>query len=77
MIEWRRVPWPLWVYFAVVLSWIFTLVINAFGLIPYLISGSLDWEGVAFGLINLLLLLLPVTRRYFSDGSVEAGLLGP
>jgi hypothetical protein len=114
MIEWRQVPWPLWLYSAVVLLgavlieggahgpiaakalypavvltwlyfllkgvrwvWIFTVGINALGLIPYLISGSLDWQGIAFGMVNLLLLLLPVTRRYFSDGSVEAGMLGP
>jgi hypothetical protein len=116
MIEWRQVPWPLWVYSAVVLLgvvlievgahgpiaakalypvvvftwlffllkgvrwvWIFTVGINALGLVPYLISGSLDWQGIAIAIAigNLLLLLLPVTRRYFSDGSVEAGLLGP
>src|ERR1700712_4100193 len=110
MIEWRRVPWPLWVFSAVVLLsvilievkahgpiaakalypiimfawlyfllkgtrwvWIVTVGIYALGLIVYLISGSLNWQSVAWSLIGLLLLLLPVTRRYFSSLAVAPG----
>lgn len=102
--EWKRVPWPLWVYSAVVvaeatwlevglhgpvlprvifpfvmLAWLFFLLkgvrwvwIVAVGLsilafVPDVISGSLGWQGVALGLVSPVLLLLPVTRRYFVD----------
>lgn len=104
MIEWRRVPWPLWGYSAVILLgvilvevnahtpiparalfavamlawlyfllkgvrwvWIVTVGLYVLGLIPDLISGSLKWQGVALSVIGLTLLLLPVTRRYFSS----------
>jgi hypothetical protein len=110
MIEWRRVPWPLWVHSAVTLTgtilveitahgpipakalfvavmlawlyllfrgvrwvWIVTIGIYVLGLVPELISGSLQWRGVTVSLIGLILLLLPVTRRYFSShGAVAA-----
>ena len=104
MIEWRRVPWPLWVFslvaltgamltefeahaptpakallIAVMLAWLYvlfrgvrwvwigTIGIYVLGVIPDLVSGSLKWWGVAVSLIGLALLLLPVTRRYFSS----------
>lgn len=110
MIEWKQVPWPLWVYSAATLLgavlievqalgpvsakmlypfvmfawlyfllkgvrwvWIFTVGIYILGLVPYLISGSLKWQGAALSLIGLLLLLLPVTRRYFSSDTAAAG----
>lgn len=100
--EWKRVPWPLWVYSAlvvaeatwlevglhgpvlprvifpfVIFAWLFFLLkgvrwiwIVAVGLsilafVPDVISGSLGWQGVALGLVSPVLLLLPVTRRYF------------
>jgi hypothetical protein len=103
MIEWRRVPWPLWVYAAVALLtaarveiwvhgpilvkvlyivvafawlyfifrgirriWIATLAVFALGLAFELVSGSLQWWGAMITLIELMLLLLPVTQRYFS-----------
>jgi hypothetical protein len=109
MIEWRRVPLPLWIYSVVMLLgailievkahgpslakalypvvvlawlyfllkgvrwvWVVTVGIYALGLIPYLISGSLNWQGIALTLLGLLLLLLPVTRRYFSRNTVAA-----
>jgi hypothetical protein len=109
MIEWRRVPWPLWAYSVATLLgvtlievqahgpvavkvlypvlilawlycllvgvrwvWIVTLVINVLGLIPYVISGSLSWQGVILSLVSPLLLLLPVTRRYFSSDTAVA-----
>lgn len=104
MIEWRRVPWPLWVYSMVTLTgailteveahapipakalliavmiawlyilfrrvrwvWIGTVGIYVLGLVPNLVSGSLKWWGLTVSLISLVLLLLPVTRRYFSS----------
>jgi hypothetical protein len=110
MIDWRRVPWPLWVYSAVVLFevislevktpgpipalalyvvimfgwlyfllngrrwvWIVTLGIYALGLVFYLISSSPEWQAVGLTLIGLLLLLLPVTRRFFLSRTVAPG----
>lgn len=110
MIDWKRVPWPLWVYsvamllaasllevnvhgpvsarvlFAVIMLmwlyfllrgvrwvWIVTIGIYALGVVPDLISGSLTWQGVVLSLIGLMLLLLPVTRRYFSSPTVAVG----
>ena len=64
-----------WLYFllkGVRWVWIVTVGIYVLGLIPDLISGSLRWRGIALGLIGLLLLLLPVTRRYFSSNTVSA-----
>jgi hypothetical protein len=102
MIEWKRIPWSLWLYAAVMLvgavlvevsangpvpakgllaavmvtwlyfllrgvrwAWIVTVGIYVLGLIPELISGSLEWQGVILSLIGLTLLFLPATRRYF------------
>jgi len=52
--------------------WIATVGIDVLGLVPYLISGSLEWRGVALSVISPLLLLLPVTRRYFSSQTAVA-----
>jgi hypothetical protein len=110
MIEWRAVPWPLWVYSATIFLgvilievqahgpipakalypfvmliwlyflfrgvrwvWVVTIGIYVLGLIPDLISGSLQWQGAVLSLVGLLLLLLPATRRYFSSNTVVAG----
>lgn len=59
-----------WLYFllkGVRWVWIVTVGIEVLGLIPYLISGSLGWQGLAVSLVGPLLLLLPATRRYFSS----------
>jgi hypothetical protein len=109
MMDWRQIPWPLWIYSAITLLgailiefrahgpflakalypivmlvwlyfllkgvrwiWIVTVGIYIVGLIPYLISGSLKWQGIALSLIGILLLLLPVTRQYFSKNPVAA-----
>lgn len=114
MIEWRRVPWTLWVYSAfglvgvilieveihgqipskvlfpfVMLAWLFfllkgvrwvwfvTLGVSVLGFAGELISDSLAWNGIVMGLINPMLLLLPVTRRYFKSEPVVAGDLAP
>lgn len=110
VIEWKRVPWPLWIYsvalllaailleakvhgpvlarllFAIIMLtwiyfllkgvrqvWIVTIGIYVLGLVPDLISGSFTWQGVVLALIGLMLLLLPVTRRYFSRQTAVAG----
>jgi len=110
MIEWKRVPWPLWVYSAgtllgtslieanthgpipamvlypfVMLAWLYGLLkgkrliwivtvgISVLGFVPDVILGGLKWQGVILGLIGLALLLLPVTRQYFSSHTVVEG----
>jgi hypothetical protein len=52
--------------------WIVTVGISILGFVPDVISGSIEWQGVASGLIGLVLLLLPVTRRYFSSHAAAA-----
>lgn len=45
--------------------WMITVGIYGLGLVAHLISGSLEWQAGTLSGIGLLLLLLPVTRRYF------------
>lgn len=110
MIDWKQVPWPLWIYsvamllaaillevkvhgpalarvlFAVIMLvwlyfllkgvrwvWIVTIGIYVLGVVPDLISGSLTWQSVVLSLFGLMLLLLPVTRRYFSSPTAVVG----
>lgn len=59
-----------WLYFllkGVRWVWIVTAGIYVLGLVPDVLTSPLEWQGLVFGLIGLILLLLPVTRRYFSD----------
>lgn len=114
MIDWKRVPWPLWLYsigmifgaiqlevkvhgpvtarvlFAAIMLawtyfllkgvrwvWIVTIAIYVLGFLPDLISGSFTWWGIVLSLIGLMLLLLPVTRRYFSNHTVTASTRAP
>jgi hypothetical protein len=61
-----------WLYFilqGVRWVWLVTIGIYVLGLAPYLISDSLTWQGLALSLIGLILLLLPVTRRYFPSNA--------
>src|SRR6476646_3916026 len=53
--------------------WIGTVGIYVLSLVRDLISGSLEGQGVAFGLMGLVLLILPVTWRYFSGPTAVAG----
>lgn len=46
--------------------WLCTLGVIILALVGDLISGSPTWYGIAFGLIEPALLLLPATRRYFA-----------
>lgn len=58
-----------WLYFllkGVRWVWIVTVGLGVLGFIPYLISGSISLMGLVWGLLTVVLLLLPVTRRYFS-----------
>jgi hypothetical protein len=50
--------------------WIGTIGIYVVGFITEMISGSLDWLGAALSLIGFILLILPMTRRYFSGDTV-------
>lgn len=107
MIEWKRVPWPLWLYslvqllaliltevkvhgpapakalLAVVMlvwlyillkgvrwAWVVTIGVYALGLVLYLTPGSFTWQGIGLSLVGLVLLVLPGTRRYFSEDAV-------
>ena len=107
MIEWRRVPWPLWIYSAVAffdllrlefrvhgpalamviytafsIAWLYfllrgvrwiwlgTVALLVLGLAYDLVAGSLLRWVAALGVIELILLLLPVTRSYFSKETV-------
>jgi len=65
-----------WLYFllkGVRWVWIITVGISILGFLPNLIAGSLKWQGLALSLVGLLLLLIPVTRRYFSRSTAAAG----
>jgi membrane protein implicated in regulation of membrane protease activity len=53
--------------------WIVTIGIYVVGLILDVISGSLEWQGLALSVVSLMLLLLPATRRYFSRHTPAAG----
>jgi uncharacterized membrane protein len=110
MLEWRRIPWPLWVYcagyvpalvavemtvhgrlFAKAMApvlvlvglyfllrgvrwlWIAALCLNL-AIVIDIFSGTVSWWGAVSTAIGVTLLLLPVTRRFFSPRSapVEA-----
>lgn len=65
-----------WLFFllkGVRLVWIVTVGIAVLGFVPDVIAGSLRWQGVTLSLIGLVLLLLPVTRRYFAREPIAAG----
>jgi hypothetical protein len=109
MIDWKRVPWSLWLFCATLLAgwvvievdthgtvlgkvffavlmfawiyyllkavrwlWILTVAISVLGLVPFAFTAPFAWRGVVGSLVGLALLLLPVTRRYFADGTVTA-----
>jgi hypothetical protein len=60
-----------WLYFlldGVRWVWIVNLAILVLGLVLEVAFAPLDWHD-AVSLIGLVLLLLPVTRQYFSTGS--------
>ena len=64
-----------WLYFllrGVRWVWMITVGVGLFGLIFDLITGSGTWLGIASGLVGLLLLLLPATRRYVGARTILA-----
>lgn len=103
MIEWGKVPWPLWLYVATSIGqivvlvftasmhiapfvffivfiaawdffllravrwlWISTVALGALILVIDLATGTGTWHGDLIGVIDLGLLLLPATRRFFA-----------
>lgn len=67
-----------WIYFLLRGQegvWILTVVFSALGFAVGVMTGSISWYESALALLGLGLLLLPVTRRYFSGESaaVAAG----
>jgi hypothetical protein len=109
MIDWKRVPWSLWLFCATLLIgwvmievdthgtvvgkvlfaalmfawiyyllkavewlWILTVGVSVLALVPFAFIGPFDWLGAVQALFGLALLLLPMTRRYFADGTPAA-----
>lgn len=109
MIDWKRVPWSLWLFCVTLLAgwvrievethgtilakvlfaalvfawiyylleavwwlWISTVATSVLALVPYAFTTPFSWLGVVGSLFGLALLLLPVTRRYFADGTATA-----
>jgi hypothetical protein len=58
----RRVRW----------LWIITIVFVPLGFAMGILEGNLRWYGVALGLVDLTLLLLPDTRRFFQREALPA-----
>jgi hypothetical protein len=52
--------------------WIVTIGLYTLGLVSYLISVFPEWHFDALSVVGLFLLLLPITRRYFSSNTVVA-----
>lgn len=47
--------------------WIAVIAFGVLVLIAEVISGSIEWRSVGWSLVDFMLLLLPVTRRYILD----------
>jgi hypothetical protein len=64
-----------WLYFllkGVKWVWMITVGVELVGLLFDLITGSGTWLGDSSGLVGLVLILLPVTRRYVGARSILA-----
>jgi hypothetical protein len=61
--------WPYFMFRGVRWLWIATVGFDALVLVIDLATGSGTWYGDLGGLVQLGLLLLPVTRRFFSSDS--------
>jgi hypothetical protein len=102
-LDWKRIPWTLWVYTAVTFIgsivsvfiidepilvmaflvlftliwsyfllrgvrwlWMFTLGACVLSLVFEVAAGSIHWRGFAQSVVGLVVLSLPVTRRFFA-----------
>jgi hypothetical protein len=107
VIAWGRIPWPLWILFALTVwglavleisasgptavkilvpvitvawlylllrgirwVWIVTIGIYALSFIQYSLFEDPEWIATTTALVGTLLLLLPVTRQFFSHDTV-------
>jgi hypothetical protein len=64
-----------WLYFllrGVRWVWMITVGVGLVGLLFDLISGSGTWLGISSGLVGLLLMVLPATRRYVGARTILA-----
>jgi hypothetical protein len=64
-----------WLYFllrGVRWVWMVTVGVGLVGLLFDLITGSGTWLGISSGLVGLLLLVLPATRRYVGARTIFA-----
>lgn len=64
-----------WLYFllrGVRWVWIVTVGVGLVGTLFDLITGSGTWLGISSGLVGLLLMLLPATRRYVGARTILA-----
>jgi hypothetical protein len=64
-----------WLYFllrGVRWVWMITVGVGLVGLLFDLISGSGTWLGISSGLVGLLLMVLPATRRYVAARTIVA-----
>ena len=64
-----------WLYFllrGVRWVWMITVGVGLVGLLFDLITGSGTWLGISSGLVGLLLMLLPATRRYVGARTILA-----
>lgn len=53
--------------------WIAAIGLSILSFVLGVISDHLEWQSAALGLFSLALLLLPVTRRYFSNPGAAIG----
>jgi hypothetical protein len=72
------------IYFVVILAWLYllfrgvrwvwmvTVGVGLVGLLFDLITGSGTWLGISSGLVSLLLMLLPATRRHVGARTILA-----
>jgi hypothetical protein len=54
--------------------WIATIAFGILVLIAEVITGSSEWRSVGWSLFDLMLLLLPGTRRYVLDRTAAVGI---
>ena len=59
--------WSFFLFRGVRWLWIATVVVGAVGLASNISTGAGTWYGYLLGLIDLGLLLLPITRRFFAS----------